>query len=202
MIKINLVSEGRKPIVARKAKEALGVGDLPLGELLLYTFVLLGILMIAGYWWHLKGVIKDRDAAIAEAQREVDELALVLKEVEDFKVKKAELEHKIAVIERLKANQSGPVRIMDLVSAALPDLLWLDNMSLRGSSVDLRGQAFNTNQIATFLESLKRVPEFAEPRLKSAVKTPNQGVYSFDLGFTFSFAPSEEEGGEAAAAGG
>ncbi len=187
MIKINLVSEGRKPIVARKAKEALGVGQTSLGEALFYGALLVGVLLCALVWWHYKGEIAERDVQIAEAEREVKELEAVLKEVEDFKQKKAELEHKINVINQLKENQWGPVKIMDEISAALPDLLWLNSMTLRGRNVELKGRAFNTNQVATFLESLKNVPEFAEPRLKETSKSND--IYTFDLTFDFSFQP-------------
>jgi type IV pilus assembly protein PilN len=188
MIKINLVSEGRKPIVARKAKEALGVGQTSLGEALLYGAVLVGIVVCALTWWHYKGEIAERDVAIAEAEREVKELEAVLKEVEAFKKKKAELEHKINVINQLKQNQWGPVKVMDEISAALPDLLWLDSLTLRGKNVELRGQAFNTNQIATFIESLKMVPEFDEPKPPIEI-TQAQDHYTFSLSFDFAFAP-------------
>ena len=44
----------------------------------------------------------------------------MIKEVEEYKAKKAELEHKIEVINDLKHNQRGPVQIMDQVSARCP----------------------------------------------------------------------------------
>ena len=66
MIKINLVSEGRKPVVARKAKEALGVGEVSTPELALYGALLLGILLIFGFWFYLRGEIKERGGGDAE----------------------------------------------------------------------------------------------------------------------------------------
>jgi type IV pilus assembly protein PilN len=186
MIKINLVSEGRRPVVARKAKQALGMGETSLGETLFLAALLLGILITAGMWWYFNSQVKARQAEVAIAQREVDELALVLQEVEDYKKKKAELEHKIRVINELKENQRGPVRIMDQISLSLPELLWLDNMQLRGRNVELRGRAFNTNQVATFIENLNKVPEFQEPRLKEAIRQQG-GLYTFSIEFNFSF---------------
>ena len=72
-------------------------------------------------------------------QREYDRLKPIIAEVEAFKKKNAELKHKIEVIEQLKANQYGPVRVMDEVSKALPDLLWLTNMSLAGERAHASG---------------------------------------------------------------
>jgi type IV pilus assembly protein PilN len=192
MIKINLVSEGRRPVVSRKTKERLGIAGLTPGEGVFLLALVLGALGMLGFWWYLRGEIKDREEAIAEAQREVDELAQVLQEVEDYKAKKAELEHKIQVINDLKRNQWGPVRIMDQISNSLPELLWLDSMNLASNNIELQGRAFNTNQVAAFIENLGKVPEFQEPHLRD---TSKQGpVYSFVITFSFSATPPPAPG--------
>ena len=194
MIKINLVSEGRRPVVSRKTKERLGIAGLTPGEGVFLLALVLGALGMLGFWWYLRGEIKDREEAIAEAQREVDELAQVLQEVEDYKAKKAKLEHKIQVINELKRNQWGPVRIMDQISNSLPELLWLDSMSLASNNIELQGRAFNTNQVAAFIENLGKVPEFQEPRLRD---TSKQGpVYQFVITFSFSATPPPAPGAE------
>lgn len=159
----------------------------------------------AGYWWVLRGQLADKQEQIVVAQKEVDELKPILKEVEEYKGKKARLEHKINVINDLKANQRGPVQIMDQVSRALPELLWLDRLDMRAGTITIKGQAFNTNAVAAFLENLGRVPEFQEPVLKDTSKRDE--VYNFELNFKFSFAkppatdgasPGGAEGGAAA----
>jgi type IV pilus assembly protein PilN len=187
MIKINLVSEGRRPVVSRKAKEKLGIAGLALGEGLFLLALLVGAGAVLGYWLHLRGEVKDREQAIATAQKEVEELAQVLKEVEDYKTKKEKLEHKIEVINDLKRSQRGPVRILDQISQALPELLWLEKMTLRGKGVEITGRAFNTNQIATFIENLGKVPEFQEPRLRDTNR--QNATYSFTITFNFEIAP-------------
>ena len=186
MIKINLVSEGKRPVVSRKTKERLGIAGLALGEGLFLLALVIGALVIAGYWWYLRGEIKERETAIAAAQKEVDELAQVLKEVEDYKAKKEKLEHKINIINELKRAQWGPVRIMDQISQALPELLWLESMTLQSNNIELHGKAFNTNQIAAFIENLGKVPEFQEPRLRDTSK--RGPVYTFVITFNFSVA--------------
>ena len=187
MIKINLVSEGRRPVVSRKAKEKLGIAGLALGEGLFLLALLLGVAALTGYWLYLRGERQERAEAIAAAEKEVEELAQVLAEVEDYKNKKAKLEHKINVINELKRNQRGPVRIIDQISQALPELLWLDKMTLRNKNVQVEGRAFNTNQIATFIENLGKVPEFQEPRLRDTNRVGP--VYRFVITFNFSITP-------------
>ena len=106
MIKINLLSEGKRPAAVRKARGAGQVRDLALWMLLLGA--LLGVLAAAGYWWYLNGKLQEKQEEVAQAQKEVDALQAVIKEVEDFKKKKKNLADKIAIINELKSNQRGP----------------------------------------------------------------------------------------------
>jgi type IV pilus assembly protein PilN len=186
MIKINLLSEGRRPAAVRKAKVGTGGGDVAL--YMLGVGALLGILAAGGYWWILNGRIQEKEQEVDTAQKEVDALAAVIKEVDDFKAKKAKLEGKIKIINDLKQNQRGPVRVMDYISRALPELLWLDRLKMNASNLELEGRAFNTNAVANFMENLGKVPEFQEPTLKDTTDQ-GAGVYRFLLNFNYSFAP-------------
>ncbi len=196
MIKINLVGEGRRPVSARAAATA-GPRIARRAEWALGAMLLLGALIAGGQFLWLRHQINVKKAEIAEAQIEVDRLAPLIREVEAFKAKKADLENKIRVITTLKANQRGPVKIMDYVSASLPDLTWLSRMDVSNTILKVTGQAFNTNAVAKFIEQLDAVEEFDEPVL---LDTSRQGtVYSFVIDVPYSFAPKSPPG-EAAAA--
>jgi type IV pilus assembly protein PilN len=187
MIKINLLSEGKRPAAVRKARGAGEVRDLALWMLLLGA--LLGVLAAAGYWWYLNGKLKEKQEEVAQAQKEVDALQAVIKEVEDFKKKKKNLADKIAIINELKSNQRGPVRVMDYISRALPELLWLDRLKMNASSIEIEGRAFNPNAVANFMDNLDKVPEFKEPVLKDTNAEGN--VYRFSISFDYSFLPKK-----------
>jgi type IV pilus assembly protein PilN len=188
MIKINLLSEGKRPAAVRKSKgPALGGGGQDIGQWLVGVGVLLGVIAVAVAWWVQTKKVEDKQAEVAAAQREVEQMASVIKEVEDYKAKKAELERKIGIINDLKANQRGPVRVMDYVSRALPELLWLDRMKMTASTIEIEGRAFNTNAVANFIENLDKVPEFDEPTLKSTEQQTG-GVYKFAINSNYSFA--------------
>lgn len=191
MIKINLLSEGKRAV--RKAKPAASfLEGKDLGQYLLVLGLLLGALGSAWFWWSLKQQIADQQEEISIAQAEVEALGAVIKEVEEYKAKKAELERKIGIINDLKANQKGPVRVMDYVSKALPELLWLDRMTMNATTIVMEGRAFNTNAVAALIENLDRVPEFEEPTLRDA--TEQGGVYRFVIDFNYKFeAPKPEQ---------
>ena len=62
----------------------------------------------------------------------------IIAEVEAFQRRKDSLQSRIDLINQLKQNQKGPVRIMDRISQDLPDLVWLDKMTVAaGLRVDV-----------------------------------------------------------------
>jgi type IV pilus assembly protein PilN len=199
MIKINLLSEGKRPAAVRKKSGGANVPGRDLGQWMLLVGALVGIIAFGVSYWLQQQKNDAKAAEVSTAQREVDQLASVIKEVDEFKAKKAELERKIGVINDLKANQRGPVRVMDYVSRALPELLWLDTMTMKGDSMHLEGRAFNTNAVANFIDNLDKVPEFDEPTLKST-EAQAGGVYKFVVNLNFSFAGHGKPGTAGAAA--
>src|SRR5262245_19156115 len=204
MIKINLLSEGKRPAAVRKVKvpAALRLEGQDVGQWMLAIGLLLGVIALALAWWIWDKRVEAKTQEVAAAQREVDALASVIKEVEDYKAKKAELERKIGIINDLKANQRGPVRVMDYISRALPELLWLDRLKMTTDTIEIEGRAFNTNAVANFIDNLDKVPEFDEPTLKTTEQQQG-GIYSFTINFHYSFAthakPAEGEGEPGAA---
>jgi type IV pilus assembly protein PilN len=189
MIKINLLAEGKRQVTRKAKLPALSAPRGDLGLWLLGAGVLLGILVSAGAWYYHYRIIQQKDRDIAVAQEEVRQLEAIIQEVEQYKAQKVALDHKIGVIKQLKANQRGPVRIMDQISRALPELLWLDQMDVAGSQVTVSGRAFNTNAVANFIENLDRVPEFQEPILRDTKRDASGQVYAFVIVFTFQLAP-------------
>jgi Tfp pilus assembly protein PilN len=194
MIRINLLAEGRRPAVARRPKAVAAAEQL--GQWLLLATIGLAVIVILAWGFLLRRDIAQKDQEIAVAQREVEELAPIIREVEEYKAKKSELERKIRVISDLKANQSGPVQIMDYVSRALPELLWLDRMEVNAGTMTLTGRAFNTNAVANLIDNLDKVPEFQEPILRDTTQQGRVYSYVITLGYSFtSPEPTAEEAG-------
>jgi type IV pilus assembly protein PilN len=199
MIKINLLAEGKRPAAVRKVKATALLEGKDIGQWLLAVGFLIGLLITVFVWWQVDGQVKEQQEQIDAANREVEALASVIKEVEDYKAKKAELERKIGIINDLKLNQRGPVRVMDHISRALPELLWLDRMRMDAATIEIEGRAFNTNAVANFIENLDKVPEFEEPTLRTT-EEQGSGIYKFVITFNYSYAPLKEAGEADAAA--
>lgn len=207
MIKINLAREGRAVRGAGAAPGPSGPaagGPSNLNNIMIIGGILLGLLL-GGGWWFLKNqTLKERRATVDNKTAEAQRLESIIKEVEDYQKRKESLQKRIDLINDLKQNQKGPVRIMDRISQDLPDLVWLDRMEMSGGSIKLNGRGLNPNAIANFVENVKNDPLFEEPDLSGVAQvsvTPL--VYSFDMSFHFVYAPKGQAGaaGEATTTG-
>ncbi len=141
MIKINLLAEA-KPVKKKRGVSALG-GAGRLNLILILGGLLIGLIVVGVQWWVEASRLSDQEEKNRLAQQEVTRLEAVLREVADFEDKKAKLQKKVDLINALKASQKGPVRLMDEVSNALPDLLWLEKMEVKGNSITIDGKALN-----------------------------------------------------------
>lgn len=202
MIKINLVREGRAVRGAGAtpaAAAAAAPGASNINNILILALVVLGALAALGYWFLQKRALDERKSIVSQRTVEATKLEAIIKEVEDYQKRKDSLQQRIDLINQLKQNQKGPVRIMDQISRDLPDLVWLDRMDITGGRIALSGRGLNPNAIALFVENVKNDPYFEEPQLGTMAQVSNAPVvYSFDMNFGFSYVPRGAEGTAAA----
>ena len=184
MIRINLLTEARAA-AAKKKGPALPTGA-KLNNLLLIGGLVLGVIYIGTMYLVLSSKKRHLDEEIGKAREEVARLRSIIEEVKGYEDKKKSLEEKIALINNLKTNQKGPVRLMDEVSKALPDLVWLTDMQIAGDQLTLKGRTLSPNAVATYLENLKKSPYFAEPVFKNLGREAGpQGIYQWEMAVTF-----------------
>jgi type IV pilus assembly protein PilN len=195
VIKINLISEG-KAARGPGAAPAAGVTEVPSGDLnnkLLVGLAIVGLLIAGGYWFIKSNQLSSVEGIAIEKRAEAQALEKIIKEVEQFKQRKEDLESRIALINDLKKNQKVPVLIMDRISQDLPDLVWLDQMDMQGNRVTLAGRALNPNAVALFVENIKNDTLFGEPNLRGLTRAgPN--VYRYDMSFNFVIPEDAEDG--------
>jgi len=205
LIKINLVREGRavRGTGAVSGMPAAAAGPANINNILVIGGVILGI-AIAGGWWFLESrKLAERQETVAQKQAEAQRLDKIIKEVEDYQKQKDNLQKRIDLINQLKQNQRGPVRLMDRISQDLPDLVWLDKMTVSGAVVTIDGRGLNPNAIANFVENIKNDPMFEEPDLGNVTQvSPVPLVYGYTMTFHFSYGPKVEAGAAGTAATG
>lgn len=190
MIKINLLREGRGPTRAAAPGPGPSVGAGPANFNMVILLALVALLGLIGAGWTFfawRSIENKRDE-VARQEEEAAKLRKIIEEVEQFERRRDSLEKRIALINQLKQNQKGPVRLLDHISRDLPDLVWLDVMKLSGREITITGRTLNPNAAATFVENIKGDPMFDEPEFNvlSAQGAAGQGaveVYTFDMKF-------------------
>jgi type IV pilus assembly protein PilN len=196
LIKINLVREGRAvrgtgaAPVSAAAVAAGPAAPTNVNNIIVVVFTILGLLAAAGYYFWYKRELAQRELIVEQKTQEAQKLEAIIKEVEQYQRRKDSLQQRIDLINQLKQNQKGPVRIMDQISRDLPDLVWLDAMDIAGGRISLNGRGLNPNAIALFIENVKRDPYFEEPSVGTVAQISAAPlVYSFDMNFAFTYAP-------------
>jgi len=183
MIKINLLTEV-KQAQRKKGKAGGGEAGFNVNNALILGCLALAMVYCGLMYFKISGRKALLEGQILEAQKEQSRLQKILEEVAKFEKKKANLQKKIELINDLKRNQKGPVRIMDEVSRMVPDLLWLDTLDVKLDALTVKGRALNLNAIANFIDNVKGNQYFSEPNLQDISQTVGPS-YEFQLTFTF-----------------
>jgi len=81
------------------------------------------------------------------------------------------IKHKFTVIDQLRANQNGPVQLLNTITQTVnsTDAVWLNKMSDDGKSISMDGMALSTTAVANLITNLKQVGYFKEHRTEGDV---------------------------------
>src|SRR5688572_18908018 len=140
MIRVNLLAAERPTGGgSKKTRTPSAPGAVQL-YLFLAIFVGGAVVLCVLAWFYITKQIADLDTKIAAAQQRQQQLQAIKKQVDEFQAKKKTLEDKVNLIERLRAEQSGPVHMLDELSKALPDFVWLTSLDQNGPNLVLRGE--------------------------------------------------------------
>jgi len=168
MIRINLLGQAR-PKAAKKAV------PLEATVQILFLAVAVGLAVVILFVTYLQQK-KQLDAVnqkIENLRREKASLQQIKADVDRFESQKAELQHRIDVIETLQKNRTGGQELLQMVANTVVrvDSLWLTSLERKGDSLDIQGQAGSINAVANFITQLKRSGYFGKVEIKEARET-------------------------------
>jgi type IV pilus assembly protein PilN len=122
------------------------------------------------------GALEERQAKIARTRAEIAQLEKIIGEVNDIKQQQQAVKDKLAVLERLKAGRTGPVKMLDELATLMPRRVWLSKLEEKGGSIVFSGAGATIDDVSAFMSALKRSQHFAEVELKkTSAKT--EGKY-------------------------
>lgn len=167
MIRINLL--GGDAEKQSKGLRGLRLPDLSLGMMqagmgALFVIVLAGV----GTAWFLQSRgLRALRAELASVQSERVHLQEIADRVVQLQDRADLMQRKMQVIVELKANQSGPVMLLDQISRLIVDGVWLNRLELDKGSVEINGSAMSENNVADFVTNLERSEYFDGVRLRT-----------------------------------
>ena len=153
MIKINLLTVERKAakkkVVAFQSPQKITLGC---------TLILLAAGGGIGWrYWSLQRQSAQLDLDISAAQQETTRLHSVITQVQQFEQRKAQLQQRVALIEQLRRDQTGPVHMLDQISRSLPPMLWLTGMKQGASPAEVivDGRCTTMTGLSDFVANLE-----------------------------------------------
>jgi type IV pilus assembly protein PilN len=158
MIRVNLLAADR-PTKKKKAGGAAATPGAVQAYLLLTVFAGGAVLVCLALYLYMAGQIRELDSKIAAAEQRQRELQAIKKQVDELEQKRATFQRKVDLITRLQAEQQGPVHMLDEISKALPDFVWLNGLDQTGNQLRFNGQSNSLTSVADFITALQNAGE-------------------------------------------
>jgi type IV pilus assembly protein PilN len=184
MIRINLLA------VDRERTKRSGLIPAAQRVTIAASLILIGTFLFVGWWfWSLHQASARVDEDLAKGEREMQQLRSVLAQVQKFESSKAQLQQRVTLIEQLRRGQSGPVHILDEISKAVPERLWLTDLTERGDDIVLLGMTTSLTGLSDFVANLESSAWFKKPvDIVDSQVTPdakNGDIFKFSIKAVF-----------------
>ena len=184
MIRINLLA------VDRERTKRSGLIPAAQRVTIAASLILIGTFLFVGWWfWSLHQASARVDEDLAKGEREMQQLRSVLAQVQKFESSKAQLQQRVTLIEQLRRGQSGPVHILDEISKAVPERLWLTDLTERGDDIVLAGMTTSLTGLSDFVANLESSAWFKKPvDIVDSQVTPdakNGDIFKFSIKAVF-----------------
>ncbi len=174
MIKVNLLPFKRKK--KQKPLPAFLIASV------LITVIICVIMAYLAFFYSTR--LSDKKSQVAANEGKIAELKDQIKAVNNFEERNKMFKDRNDVIEQLGKNKSVPVKILSEVASLIPKGIWLQNMSVTGTSnISMDGYGFTNSEIVTYVENLKASPLFTEVYLQESISMEKEkiSVYMFKL---------------------
>ena len=190
MIRINLLAAERDKSKKKAATLGTAGQKMTVGCSLI---LILAVLFIGWRYWTITRDSNQIDADIGAAQQETVRLHSVIEQVQQFEQRRAQLQQRVVLIEQLRKGQTGPVHMLDQISRALPQMLWLTELKQTGggNEVTIEGRCTTLTGLSEFVSNLeasgyfKRSIEIVDTKAETAPGPPPTDLIRFTIKAAF-----------------
>jgi type IV pilus assembly protein PilN len=156
MIRINLL-----PV-----REARRKADIRSQMMLIATSAAVSVVLAFGVHALVRAGISSTNKRIVALNQQLAQFKPQQEQVDAFKAKKADIQQKLTVIERLERSRSGPVHILDELASRTPERVWLTLLKAEHGQIELKGMSLDNELVALLLTSLNDSKYFTNVELK------------------------------------
>jgi type IV pilus assembly protein PilN len=158
MIRINLLAVERAG--TKRASLIPAAHRVTIGASLI---LLAGVLIIGWWFWSLRQASRQVDEDLVRADTETRQLQSVLAQVQRFEAQRSQLQQRVTLIEQLRRGQTAPVHVLDEISKAVPDRLWLAELTQGGEVLTVTGMTTSLTGVSDFVANLETSNWFKRP---------------------------------------
>lgn len=175
MIKINLLEVEKGE---RKTKAA-PAGAVPTTIIAIAIFGITALVFLL-VLFRVNAELSDITKDVEQKKIKKKELEPFIKRVDELEARRNELAMKNHAIEELRSQRTIPVHVLDEISRALPEYLWLTNMVMKAGSLAIEGQTMQEQAIPTFMKNMDAsefigTPGLVETKVASAGRGSTAG---------------------------
>jgi type IV pilus assembly protein PilN len=170
MIRINLLgtpkAKGKRAAVSTASMMDVAEAGSP--KLKVAAVLVVAGLLNAGYWYRLDKQKQDIAAQMQVAEQKNRELADVKARYMERQRQAESYKRRVDVIDQLRANQAGPVNLLNMVGETVnkTEAVWLNTMRDQGGSVDIEGMALSSDAVANLISNLQKTGYFRNIEIK------------------------------------
>ena len=185
MIRINLLGTPRQKKGKRGAAAPVAIPSE--GPSTLIVLLVVGVLAAGAnyFYYHSLNAKHDKlQADLQSADAQIKTLSAVKTAYLEKQKQHEALKARFDVIDQLRANQSGPVVLLNAISTSVSDsdAVWLNTMHDDGPSVTLEGVALSNVSLANLMENLKKTGQFKTVEMKQSVQEElSKGIQTFSF---------------------
>ncbi|MAK90557.1 MAG: pilus assembly protein PilN [Oleibacter sp.] len=127
--------------------------------------------------------------------RESKVLDTKIAEIRELKDTRQKLIERMELIQALQGNRPIIVRVFDEIARAVPDDLYLTDVSVKGTKVSIKGRTSSTSRLTALMRNFDASDWFSDPNL-IMVREVTKGTNEFEITMSRVQPRAEEDGKE------
>ncbi len=139
-------------------------------QILQHVAVALGVVALAavislGMHIYASSTLSGLENELAQLKHRNQELNKKIGEIRNLDKLRADVQRKLKLVDKLQQGRFRSLNTLVALSQAIPENVWLTNISDQGGSISLKGLGESNKAVANFMRALDRQPVFSNVRL-------------------------------------